>query len=104
MGHNRIYKGGPTLDECAEKGIKLLRLQCLTVRCRRVKIIVIGDLKAKRNVPVNHLPWICERDNGGCGGANIAVSVVEPDRPAPVVPVLDLAKMRPARRRCHCGH
>jgi hypothetical protein len=99
MGFNSRYKPGPTIDECLAKGITKLVLQCLRVNCRRKQVVLIGDLKVSRKVPVNYFHWICNREKGGCGGDKISVSEVPPETTDPVLPVLDLTAIKPHGRR-----
>jgi hypothetical protein len=95
MGHNEIYKGGPTLDDCRKDGVTHLRIQCLVLACRHEALIAIELVPGPGNVPVNHMPWRCKN----CRQRNLSVSAVKDVQPAPV---LDLKKMKPLARRCHC--
>jgi hypothetical protein len=52
-------------------------------------------IQAPDNIPVNHIPWRCKI----CRQRNISVSSVKEAQP---VPVLDLKRMKPRPRRCHC--
>lgn len=92
MGHNRIYRGGPTLAQCKEDGVTHLRIVCLMIECKHEALIALDLVPGPRNVPVNHLPWRCRN----CRQANISVSVIKDEQP---VPVLDLEAIKPHRRR-----
>jgi hypothetical protein len=92
MGHNRIYKGGPTLEECKAQGVTHLKISCLMIECKHQALIALHLVPGPKNVPVNHLAWRCKN----CRQANISVSVVKEEQPTPV---LDLKAMKPKRRR-----
>jgi hypothetical protein len=92
MGHNRIYKGGPTLDDCKRDGVTHLRICCMILACTHQALIALDLVPGPKNVPVNHLPWRCKK----CRQTNISVSAVKEEQP---VPVLDLKAMRPHPRR-----
>ena len=96
MGHNRIYNGGPTLDDCRKDGVTHLRIQCLVMACRHEALIALELVPGPKNVPVNHMAWCCKN----CRQRSISVSVVKKEQPTPV---LDLKAMKPHRRRYHCG-
>ena len=95
MGHNKIYNGGPTLDDCRKDGVTHLRIQCLVLACRHKALIALELVRGPRNVPVNHMAWRCKV----CRQRNVSVSAVQDEQP---IPVLDLKKMKPRPRRCHC--
>lgn len=92
MGHNRIYRRGPTLAQCKEDGVTHLRVVCLMIECKHQALIALDLVPGPRSVPVNRLGWRCKI----CRQSNISVSVVKEKQP---VPVFDLAGIKPHPRR-----
>lgn len=95
MSHNSRFKPGPTLKECREQGVTHIEVQCLTSRCRRLTRFEIDNIRARDDVPVNHIRFVCS----GCRQINISVEAI---RPAPVEtahPIFDTSKVKPKERR-----
>lgn len=100
MSHNSRFRPGPTLDECEKQGMTHLRLVCHGWDCtRRDVVIEVGKIRARRDVPVNHIRWRCERANGGCGGINITVEAIKPKPEEIPHPIFDVKQMKPRPRR-----
>lgn len=100
MSFNSRYKPGPTLDEAEGRGATHLLIECGSVDCGckckvEVRRILINRKPAPRNVPVNRLQWLCPN----CRSNYFSVMLVVPAAPRVIENGLQLAGLRPRRRR-----
>lgn len=95
MSHNSRYKAGPTLAQCRKAGVTHLELQCLNSRCRNLRRLELHDVRARDDVPVNEVRWVCS----GCRGINISVSTVRPGAIVTPEPIFDTSNVIPSPRR-----